>query len=198
MPRYGFGVNMNPTIKWTIAHLVTDFVGAERGAYEWPYRDVVAAGVRAMSSSDGPVTLPDWRQGVATMMLREAKADGAVSGPEQCIGLIDALRTYTINAAWQDRAETWKGSLEVGKVADLCVLGGDLLTADPHAIPGMPVRMTVFDGRVVHESDESDGSGGGASTSTSGAAVAGHYGPHSRIVMRPEGCGCGYDRIAVR
>ena len=190
---YGFGVNMNPTIKWTIAHLVTDFVGAERGAYEWPYRDVIAGGVRAMSSSDGPVTLPDWRQGVATMMLREAKADGVVSGPEQRIGLMEAVRTYTINAAWQDRAEDWKGSLEVGKVADLCVLGGDLLAADPHDIPSMPVRMTVFDGRVVHESDGSTD----ASPVPTGGPVGGHYGPDTRIVVRPHGCGCGYDRILL-
>jgi predicted amidohydrolase YtcJ len=191
--KYGFGVNMNPTIKWTIAHLVTDFVGAERGAYEWPYRDVIAAGVRAMSSSDGPVTVPDWRQGVATMMLREAKADAVVSGPEQCIGLMDALRTYTVNAAWQDRAEEWKGSLEVGKVADLCVLGGDLLAADPHDIPTIPVRMTVYDGHVVYESD---GDEHGA-VAPVGGPVGGHYGPDTRIVMRPGPCGCGYDRIVL-
>ena len=126
------------------------------------------------------------------MMLREAKADGVVSGPEQCIGLIDALRTYTINAAWQDRAETWKGSLEVGKVADLCVLGGDLLSADPHDIPTMPVRMTVFDGRIVHESD-----GATALTEPVHGPVGGHYGPSTRIVMRPDGCGCGYDRLVI-
>lgn len=192
--RYGFGVNMNPTIKWTIAHLVSDFIGDERGAYEWPYRDAIDGGVRTMSSSDGPVTLPDWRQGVATMILREAKADGTVSGPEQRIGLLEAIRTYTINAAWQDRAETWKGSLEVGKVADLCVLGGDLLGADPHDIPSMPVRMTVFDGRIVHEAD---GDTDAALTAPAQGPVGGHYGPSTRIVMRPHGCGCGYDRLVL-
>lgn len=190
---HGFGVNMNPTIKWTIAHLVTDFVGAERGAYEWPYRAVIDGGVHAMSSSDGPVTVPDWRQGVSTMMLREAKADGVVSGPEQCITLIEALRTYTINAAWQDRAETWKGSLEVGKVADLCVLDGDLLGADPHDIPTMPVRMTVFDGAVVHESNGVET----APPSPAQGPVGGHYGPSTRLVLRPHGCGCGYDHLVV-
>lgn len=43
------------------------------------------------------------------MILRESKASGAVSGPDQTIGLADAVRTYTINAAWQDFAEDWKG-----------------------------------------------------------------------------------------
>ncbi|MGW7581618.1 amidohydrolase [Kitasatospora sp. NPDC054768] len=148
---HGFGVNMNPTIKWTVADMEEELVGAERAAYAWPYRDAVDAGVRVTSGSDAPVTHPDWRQGVATMMLRESKAAGRVSGPEQRIGLAEALRTYTIDAAWQDFADDWKGSLEPGKAADLCVLDGDLLAADPRDIPTMPVVLTVMDGRIVHE-----------------------------------------------
>jgi predicted amidohydrolase YtcJ len=85
------------------------------------------------------------------MLLRESKATGSVSGPDQRITLAEAVRTYTINAAWQDFAEDWKGSLEVGKVADLCVLGGDLVTADPHDIPSLPVLLTVLDGKVVYD-----------------------------------------------
>ncbi|MEU3401605.1 amidohydrolase [Streptomyces filamentosus] len=148
---HDFGVNMNPTIKWTVADMEEEFVGAGRAAYAWPYRDALDAGVRVASGSDAPVTHPDWRQGVATMVLRESKAAGRVSGPEQRILLAEAIRTYTIDAAWQDFAEDWKGSLEPGKAADLCVLGGDLLGADPHAIPEMPVLLTVMDGRVVHD-----------------------------------------------
>ncbi|MFI2412674.1 amidohydrolase [Streptomyces sp. NPDC018947] len=151
LAEHGFGANMNPTIKWTVADMEEDFVGAERAAYAWPYRDALDAGVRVASGSDAPVTHPDWRQGVATMVLRESKAAGRVSGPEQRIGLAEALRTYTIDAAWQDFADDWKGSLEPGKVADLCVLDGDLLAADPHDIPDMPVVLTVMDGRVVHD-----------------------------------------------
>ncbi len=148
---HDLGVNMNPTIKWTVADMEEEFVGAERAAYAWPYRDALDAGVRVASGSDAPVTDPDWRQGIATMVLRESKAAGRVSGPEQRIGLAEAIRTYTIDAAWQDFAEDWKGSLEPGKVADLCVLDGDLLGADPHDIPRMPVVLTVMDGRVVHD-----------------------------------------------
>ncbi|MFF8837313.1 amidohydrolase [Streptomyces sp. NPDC015130] len=148
---HDLGVNMNPTIKWTVADMEEEFVGAGRAAYAWPYRDALDAGVRVASGSDAPVTHPDWRQGIATMMLRESKATGRVSGPEQRIGLAEAIRTYTIDAAWQDFADDWKGSLEPGKAADLCVLDGDLLTADPHDIPDMPVVLTVVDGRVVHD-----------------------------------------------
>jgi predicted amidohydrolase YtcJ len=85
------------------------------------------------------------------MVLRESKASGRVSGPDQRITLIEALRTYTTAAARQDFAETWKGSLEPGKVADLCVLDGDLLTMDPHDIPDVAVLLTLVDGRPVHD-----------------------------------------------
>jgi predicted amidohydrolase YtcJ len=85
------------------------------------------------------------------MILRESKASRAVSGPDQTISLEQALRTYTIDAAWQDFAEDWKGSIEVGKVADLTVIEGDLLTVDPHDIPAMAVLRTVVGGTAVYE-----------------------------------------------
>lgn len=149
----GFGINMNPTIKWTIADLEEEVVGPARAAYEWPYRDALDAGVTVASGSDAPVTAPDWRQGVSTMMLRTSKASGRVSGPEQRISLDEALRTYTINGAWQDFAEDWKGSLEIGKVADLCVLREDLTRIAPEEIPDITVTMTVLGGSIVYERD---------------------------------------------
>jgi predicted amidohydrolase YtcJ len=148
---HGYGINMNPAIKWTIADLMDGVVGAERSAYQWPVRAAVEAGVPVCASSDAPVTEPDWRQGIAGMLLRESKASGRVSGPDQRVGLEAALRAYTINPARQDFAEAWKGSIEVGKVADLCVLGGDLLHADPHELTSIAVDLTMVDGEIVFE-----------------------------------------------
>ncbi|GKQ41336.1 amidohydrolase [Streptomyces sp. A012304] len=148
---HGYGVNMNPGIKWTISDLMDEVVGPQRSAYQWPVRSAIDAGVRVCSSSDAPITEPDWRQGVASMMLRESKASGQQSGPEQCVDLASALRAYTVNAAWQDFADDWKGTIEPGKVADLCVLDRPLLHLDPHDISQVEVDLTVFDGRVVHE-----------------------------------------------
>ncbi|MFI7058380.1 amidohydrolase [Streptosporangium canum] len=148
---HGYSVNMNPAIKWTIADLMDEVVGKERSDYQWPVRSAAEAGLAVCAGSDAPITEPNWRQGVAAMMLRESKATGRASGPEQCVSLEVAIRAYTVNAARQDFAESWKGSIEPGMVADLCVLGGDLLAADPHDIPAIPIDLTVFDGRVVYE-----------------------------------------------
>lgn len=151
---HGYGINMNPGIKWTISDLMDAIVGERRSAYQWPVRAAVEAGVSVCASSDAPITEPDWRRGVAGMLLRESKASGRCSGPEQRVGLADALRAYTVNAARQDFAEAWKGSIEPGKVADLVVLDRDLVRAvagDPHEITSVGVDMTIFDGEIVHE-----------------------------------------------
>ncbi|MEV4097590.1 amidohydrolase [Streptosporangium saharense] len=148
---HGYSVNMNPGIKWMTADMMDDILGKARSEYQWPVRSAVEAGVAVCSSSDAPITEPNWRQAVAAMMLRESKATGRVSGPDQCVDLESALRAYTVNPARQDFAESWKGTVEVGKVADLCVLGGDLRATDPHDYATMPVDLTVLDGKVVYE-----------------------------------------------
>jgi len=136
---------------WTISDLMDEVVGPERSAYQWPVRSAVEAGIAVRASSEAPITEPDWRQGVVAMMLRESKASGRPSGPGQCVGLAEAQRAYTVNAARQDFAEEWKGTVETGKVADLCVLDRPLLGLDPHAITDAEVDLTVFDGRIGHE-----------------------------------------------
>ena len=146
---HGFGASMQPAIKWTIADLMRGMLGKERADYQWPMRSALDAGVRVTSSSDAPITFPNWRQGVETAVLRESKATGEVHGPEERIAVLEALRTFTIDGAWQDRAESWKGSLVPGMIADYCVLDGRLLGTDEHQITKTPIAATVVDGQLV-------------------------------------------------
>jgi len=155
LAKYNLGLSMQPYIATLIADQEESIVGKERAAYEWPMRTVLDAGVRLTASSDAPVTYPNWRQAVQSAVLREAKGSGRVSGSQECIGLEEALRMYTINGAWQDHMENVKGSIEVGKVADFCILGDDILAVDRHRIGEIPILMTLVNGRVVY-----DGSGG--------------------------------------
>ena len=143
--------NVQSAIKWTISDLMEKVVGPERAAYHWPLRTMRDAGVRVVNSSDAPVTYPDWRPGIQGAVLRESKATGKPSGPQQCITVREAIRTYTIDAAWLDHKEGVKGSLEPGKAADFCIIDGDILTMDPHRIVDLRVLMTVAGGNIVHD-----------------------------------------------
>ena len=146
------GVAMQPYIGVTISDYTPAIVGDKRAAYEWPARTVLDAGVNLTSSSDAPVTYPNWRLGIQAAVLREGLNTGKVSGPEECITVEEAIRTYTINGAWQDHMEDIKGSIEVGKLADFCVIDRDILEIDPHKIGDISVIMTIVGGKIIFES----------------------------------------------
>ena len=154
LKRLNGGVAMQPFIGVMIADFDPLVVGEERAAYEWPARTVLNAGLNLTSNSDAPVTYPNWRLGIQGAVLREGLISGKVSGPEQCITVEEAIRTYTINGAWQDHMEAVKGSIEPGKFADLCIIGEDILTVDPHEIGAIPVLMTLSGGNIVHDASE--------------------------------------------
>ncbi|OGO32053.1 MAG: hypothetical protein A2Z29_08950 [Chloroflexi bacterium RBG_16_56_11] len=143
--------NVQSPIKWTISDFMATVVGPERAAYHWPLRTMLDAGAKVANSSDAPVIYPDWRPGIQGAVLRESKATGKPSGPEQCITVQEAIRTYTINGAWLDHKENTKGSIEPGKQADFCVVDNDLLAIDPHKIVDLKILMTISGGRVVYD-----------------------------------------------
>jgi predicted amidohydrolase YtcJ len=76
---------------------------------------------------------------------------GQVIGPAERISRLDALRMTTINAAFIGFEEKKKGSIEVGKLADLAILTADFLTVPDDQIMNIKSYMTIVDGRVVYE-----------------------------------------------
>jgi hypothetical protein len=155
MAAHGIQASVQSSIKWTIGNLMEGIVGPEKAAYQWPLRMMLEKGIIVANGSDSPVTYPDWRQGVESAVIREDKATGKVSGPEQCITVEEAIRTYTISGAWQDHQEDVKGSIETGKWADFTVIGEDILAVDPHDISEIPVWMTIAGGKVVYTNPDS-------------------------------------------
>jgi predicted amidohydrolase YtcJ len=61
----------------------------------------------------------------------------------------DALKSYTWNAAFAAKEETLKGSLAVGKLADITVLSKNILTLPDDEIPSTKVTKTIVGGKVV-------------------------------------------------
>ena len=84
-----------------------------------------------------------------SLVNRTTKA-GILLGQNQQVGVMEALKLYTINAAYQSFDEDRLGTLEAGKLADMVVLGEDLLTVPTEKIIDIPVEMTIVDGKVVY------------------------------------------------
>ncbi|MEP7306730.1 MAG: amidohydrolase [Acidobacteriota bacterium] len=76
-------------------------------------------------------------------------AGTAIRGPEETPSRADALRFYTLGSAWFSRDEQKRGSLEVGKLADLAVLSKDFMTVPVAEIGGIESVMTMVGGKVV-------------------------------------------------
>ncbi len=76
---------------------------------------------------------------------------GKVYGPEQIVSMKDAITMYTRNGAFLTREEKLKGSLEVGKLADMIVLPEDLLSVSPEKVLNMKVDMTIVGGKILYD-----------------------------------------------
>jgi predicted amidohydrolase YtcJ len=74
----------------------------------------------------------------------------AIRGPEETPSREDALRFYTLGSAWFSRDEGKRGSLEVGKLADLAVLSADYLTVPTVEIGHIESLLTMLGGKVVY------------------------------------------------
>jgi predicted amidohydrolase YtcJ len=74
----------------------------------------------------------------------------AIRGPEETPSRLDALRFYTLGSAWFSHDDDVRGSLEVGKLADLAVLSKDYLTVPVEEIGGIESLLTMVGGRIVY------------------------------------------------
>jgi len=74
----------------------------------------------------------------------------ALRGPEETPGRLEALRLYTLGSAWFSRDEDKRGSLAVGKLADLAVLTKDYMTVPVEEIGGIESLLTMVGGKIVY------------------------------------------------
>jgi len=71
--------------------------------------------------------------------------------PEECLTVAQAVRAYTLDAAYAAGEDAVKGSLTPGKLADVVVLSRDIFAERPDAIRQTQVTLTILDGQVVYE-----------------------------------------------
>jgi predicted amidohydrolase YtcJ len=130
---------------------VPERLGAKRceeGAYVW--RKLIDSGAVVVNGTDAPIENVDPIANFFASVTRQT-ASGEAFYPEQRMTRMEALRSYTIDAAYAAFQEDRKGTLTPGKLADVTVLSRDILKVREDAIPGTEVLYTIVGGEVLYE-----------------------------------------------
>jgi len=128
-------------------------IGHERSKTTYAFRSLIDAKVKVVFGSDWPVAPATPLEGIYAAVTRRTLDGKNRNGwfPEQKISVEQALRAYTIDAAYSSFDEKIKGSLEKGKLADFVVLNRNIFAIAPEKIREVSVLTTVVGGKVVFE-----------------------------------------------
>ena len=115
------------------------------------YRTLLDEGFRPPGNSDSLGSMPESMNPFFSMwaMVTRKTRSGELLGPQQAITPAEAIRIYTIFSAYSGFEEKTKGSIEVGKLADLIIVSDDPFTVPPDKFKDIKVVTTIIDGKIV-------------------------------------------------
>lgn len=99
--------------------------------------------------NDAPVTLPNAMMILSSQVNRTTRS-GKVLGESQRVPVEEALKSITVNAAYQSFEEDSKGTITPGKVADFVILDANPLAVEPNSLNDIKVMVTIKGGKTVY------------------------------------------------
>ena len=128
-------------------------IGPDRASRAWLWKDIANDGGQLAFGSDWPVVTLNPFEGIQTAVTRQTSESLPKQGfvASQRLSVADAIRGYTLGAAFAGFRERTEGSLEPGKLADLIIVSEDLFQIDPHRINKTKALTTIVGGRVVFQ-----------------------------------------------
>jgi predicted amidohydrolase YtcJ len=137
------------TFYWGDWHRDSVF-GVERASRISPLRSSADKGLRYTTHNDTPIVPPDMMRLLWASVNRVTRS-GQVLGEEQRATVFEALKSITSDAAYQYFEEDIKGTISVGKKADLVILSDDPMSVDPLILKDIKVEKTIKDGVVIYQ-----------------------------------------------
>ncbi len=131
---------------------VADRVWGKRSQWAYAFHSLLKAGTHLAFGSDCPVAPLNPLLGIQAAVLRQDRKGEPEGGwyPGERLTVAEAVRGYTLGAAYAVGLEDVLGSITPGKLADMVVLSRDIFTIPPEEISDTQVDYTIFDGRVVY------------------------------------------------
>ena len=126
------------------------FYGPKREKFLGALKSMMEAGVVCSLHSDAP-SGPVGFEMIDGAVNRYDLRQGYQCDMSQAVTVLQAIRCCTYNAAYQSYEEKIKGSVEVGKLADLIVCDRDILAMDTHELHNVKVDLTMIDGKVEYQ-----------------------------------------------
>jgi hypothetical protein len=140
----------NPPFLFFLGDPMVEMLQRRATEQGFPFRTLWDAGFPLSFGSDSPGYYPvDPLRDLGTAVAHQTLSGQTITAGE-ALTLSEALRSQTLNAAYTGFQEQRLGSIEVGKLADMIVLGDDPLTYAPERFQELPVDITIAGGKVVH------------------------------------------------
>ncbi len=157
IPRFtqlGIIASMQPTHCITDKKFAEKRIGKERcrGAYAW--KSLLNAGAHIVFGTDWPVEPLDPMEGLYAAVTRKDRKGEPGDGwfPEEKISMEKAIELYTLGSAYASFEENIKGSIQIGKLADIVVLSQDLFEIPENKIMDTKVVYTIIGGKIIYSS----------------------------------------------
>jgi predicted amidohydrolase YtcJ len=125
-------------------------LGPDRSEWVYPMKSLDEHGIIASCNSDWPVSVGNPMVGLYSAVSRKTWKENDL-GASQSITIEEALKAYTWNGAYASFEEDAKGSIQVGKLADLAVLDRDIFNISTNDLLQVKVDMTIVGGKVVYQ-----------------------------------------------
>lgn len=125
----------------------------ERAEHMFDMRAYLDAGIKAVIGCDAPTGGMEVMKGIDAAVNRTDRGTGEVVGKDAAISMLEAIRCYTLNGAYASFEENIKGSIEVGKLADLVVLSENILEYPKEKVQDINILMTMIDGKTEYIND---------------------------------------------
>jgi len=117
----------------------------------YAYKTLLKSGARVVFGSDVPIeTLDPWK-GIHAAVTRHRIGEEKSWYPEERVSVAEAVSAYTQWASYASCEEGLKGSIQVGKLADMVILSRDIFQVNPEEIPNTRVECTILGGKIVYE-----------------------------------------------